>query len=189
MAEKRIIYFHEDDYCQQQLLPRGALAFTEAELKKSDDFAAKHLAPDGQGWTDMYIRQEAPAELVALNISKEAFISIISTIAPPFDEVYEGYLGHGRKYPRTAAWGNSQDCALFAEWNIEGIIVSVWTSFFERDENENLAATNVVAALGDKYPLIYVDWAWSYICEASDRNAFSSRLRTKLETIDKNLQR
>ena len=32
------IYFHEDDYCQQQLLPREAVAYVTAELGKIDEF-------------------------------------------------------------------------------------------------------------------------------------------------------
>ena len=31
---KREIYFHEDDYCQQELLPREALAYTQAEIMR-----------------------------------------------------------------------------------------------------------------------------------------------------------
>ena len=38
-AAKREIYFHEDDYCQQELLPRESLAYAEAEVKKVAEFA------------------------------------------------------------------------------------------------------------------------------------------------------
>jgi hypothetical protein len=39
MSKPREIYFHEDDYCQQELLPREAAGYAETELKKAGDFA------------------------------------------------------------------------------------------------------------------------------------------------------
>jgi hypothetical protein len=50
---KREIYFHEDDYCQQQLLPREASAYARAEVQKIGEFAESHRVPGGRGWTDI----------------------------------------------------------------------------------------------------------------------------------------
>jgi hypothetical protein len=51
------------------------------------------------------------------------------------------------------------------------------------DEASIRAASRAVAALSAFHPLVYVDWAWGYRCQASDENAFASLLRNKLKTI------
>ncbi len=183
MSRQRKIYFHEDDYCEQQLLPRAAAEFAAAEIKKIAAFAEAHRTPDGYGWTDVYVRQEAPAELRALNVDKKEFDSIMCAVMPPFDLVYTGHAAHWERRKKTAAWGKAERCALFAEWDAEGIVRNIWTEFFERDQASILAATKAVAALGKLHPLVYVDWAWGYICDISDEDDFASRLRAKLDII------
>jgi len=186
MASRRQIYFHEDDYCQQQLLPRDAAAYADGELKKIADFAAAHRAPDGWGWTDIYMRQEAPTALRTLGIKKGQFGEIVLPFLPAFDIVYTGYSTHRESCKNTAAWGRSARCALLADWNDEGVIESAWAEFFEDDEASIVAASRAVAALGGRHPLVYVDWAWGYTCDSSDADAFASLLRTKLKTIAEN---
>jgi hypothetical protein len=183
---QREIYFHEDDYCQRQILPRGAAAYADAEVKKIGEFADAHRAPDGLGWTDIYVREEAPMELRVLKVKKELFADIVSPFLPPFDVVYTGYSSHREQCKRTAAWGTSEQCALFADWDDEGIVANVWAEFFEQDDASILAATRAVAALGKIHPLVYVDWAWRYTCDASEQDAFASMLRTKLKRIADN---
>jgi hypothetical protein len=182
----REIYFHEDDYCQQELLPREAAGFAGEELKKIQAFSEAHRAPGGLGWTDLYIQHEAPVELSTLKIDREELAEIVSAFLPPFDVVYSGYSSHREHCQRTAAWGRSQQCALFADWNHDGIVGHIWAEFFEQDEVSIVAATKAVATIGTTHPLIYVDWAWGYICEVSDEHSFSSKLRSKLETIAEN---
>lgn len=183
MPHQREIYFHEDDYCQQQLLPRGAAAFAESELKKSGEFADAHRAPGGLGWTDIYVLQEAPVELRTLRITKEKLAEIVTPILPTFDVAYTGYSSHREQCRNTAAWGRSTECALFADWDDDGIVAHVWAEFFDDDDASILAATQAVAALGNCYPLIYVDWAWEYMCDSTEQDVFAATLRKKLKTI------
>lgn len=180
MPQSRELYFHEDDYCQQQLLPMESATFVEAELKKIHQFSDAHF--DGAGWTDMYVRENSPVELCTRKINKEEFASIVSLSFPPFDAVFTGYSSYREPCERTAGWGISNECALFANWDDNGIIQNIWTSFFE-DINESIAAaTGVIAALGTRYSLLYVDWAWGYVCAAQDTATFASRLRSKFES-------
>jgi hypothetical protein len=188
MFRKRRIYFHEDDYCQQQLLPREAAEYARAELHKIGQFSDKHRDPGGSGWNDIYVRQEATTELPALKITKEEFGPIVSAFLPPFDVVFTGYSSYRTRCKKTAAWGTSSQCALFADWDDAGIISNSWTGFFDESEEAILAATRVIAALGERHPLIYVDWAWRYTCDADDETTFASMLRTKLHAIADSLR-
>jgi len=180
---KREIYFHENDYCQQELLPREALAFAENEVKKIGEFANAHRAPDGAGWTDVYVRQKHPASFRALGMKKEELDAVISPHLAPFDLVYTGYSSYRERCKKTAAWGTATHNALLADWDDEGIITNVWAQFFDSDEKSLLAASKAVAALGMLHSLIYVDWAWGYTCELINEEALASRLLSKLADI------
>ena len=180
---KREIYFHEDDYCQQELLPREALAFAETEIKKTDEFAAAHLARGGIGWTDVYVRQDPPMGFHALKMTREDFDAAISPHLPPVDRVYTGYSSYRERCKKAAAWGTSQQNAIFIDWDDEGIITNVWAQFFDSDEKSISAASKSIAALGMLHSLIYVDWAWSFACEIFNEDAFASRLRSKLADL------
>ena len=182
----REIYFHEDDYCQQQLLPREAAAHAAAEIKAIGKFADAHRVPDDLGWTDVYAREEGPVELRALKIKKEEFALAVSPFLPPFDSVYTGYSSHREECKKTNAWGTSQQCAIFADWEDDGTVAHAWAEFFAVDNDSIDRATKAVATLGQIHPLIYVDWAWGYLCEVTDEQAFASMLRIKLDTIATN---
>src|SRR5690242_17149154 len=123
---KREIYFHEDDYCQQELLPRDALAYAEAEVKKIAEFADAHRAPDDAGWTDIYVRPKSPVSFRSLCMKKEDFGAIISPHLPPFDLVYTGYSNYRERCRKAAAWGTAQHNAIFADWDNESVITNVW---------------------------------------------------------------
>lgn len=182
-SRMREIYFHEDDYCQQQLLPHEAASFADDEVKRIDEFADAHQAPDGTGWTDIYRRQEALKTFRSLNISKEVFAAALAPFLPPFDVVQTGYSSHREQCTRTAAWGRSQECAVFADWDEDGIVANVWSAFFENSAESVLAAALAVAAIGQIRPLVYADWAWGYTCDATNQEIFVSKLKAKLDAI------
>ena len=185
---RREIYLHEDDYCQQQLLPLGAKAYADLELKRIDDFSAAHRAPEGLGWTDAYMRGDAPLELRTLGMSRRQVGDAVSPFLPPFDHVYTGYSSHRKRCSQTAAWGRSPTCALLVDWDEADVITHCWTMFFDHDEASINAATQAVAALSAVHALVYVDWAWDYTCEASRADAFSELLRAKLKTIARTIE-
>ncbi len=184
LARQREIYFHEDDYCQQQLLPREATAHAQAELQNIDEFASEHQSPEGVGWTDIYVREDSPAvELASLKITRVELDELISPILPEFDMVYTGYSTHREVCKRTSAWGLSRWCALFADWDETGVVKHVWCAFFDDADRSISSATQAVSALSRKYPMVFVDWAWEYTCDASSEDDFAAMLRSKLATI------
>jgi hypothetical protein len=180
---KREIYFHEDDYCQQELLPRDALGYAEVEVKKIAEFADAHRSPDDAGWTDMYVGPKPPVTFRALRMKKEDLDVAISPHLPPFDLVYTGYSSYRQRCRKAAAWGTAPHNAIFADWDDDGIIKNVWAQFFDSDQKSVLSASKAVAALGLVHSIIYVDWAWGYTCEIINGEAFASHLRAKLADI------
>jgi hypothetical protein len=184
---RRTAFFHEDDFCQQQLLPAAAVDFVKAELSTLAEFADAHRTPDGVGWTDMYLRADCPIELRTLQIRPEQFREVVSPILAPFEVVYTGYGGRRDLCSHTGAWGNSDRSILFADWDVEGIISNVWSSFFDAQDASVLAVSKAVGALARVHPIVYVDWAWGYVCDPVDEIAFGSLLYAKLHEIDRRM--
>ncbi len=58
-------YFHEDDYCQIEILPIDNLKFCLKQAGKISEFSEKHQ--NGIGWDAMYVREENPRKLSELD--------------------------------------------------------------------------------------------------------------------------
>lgn len=83
-------YFHEDDYCQVEILPLENWAYCAKELGLIADFSGKHLAPDGGGWTKMYMRGDSQVPTVSKQISFEAAVRAVICHIPKYDSVTTG---------------------------------------------------------------------------------------------------
>jgi len=74
------IYFHEDDFCQAEILPIGSWKHCLEQIKEIDEFSHSHQAPGRIGWTEMYIRKDSPDELKMLGMTVEYFKEIFGKI-------------------------------------------------------------------------------------------------------------
>lgn len=182
----REIYFHEDDYCQQQLLPASEKGSASDELAKISDFSKAHAAPNGVGWTDVYVREGTGAGFDTLRMNRSQFEELIQACLPKFDAVYTGYSSYRQECKSTGAWGTSDSCCVFADWNDDGIIQNVWTGFFDDSPDSISLAARAVSSLASQSPLVFIDWAWDYTVDASDQEEFSRRLSDKLKDIAEN---
>ena len=52
-TDKRTVYFHEDEYGQQEILAPESESCAAEQNEKIQEFAEEHKAPGGEGWTDM----------------------------------------------------------------------------------------------------------------------------------------
>ncbi len=64
----REAYFHEDDYCQTELLPIANHKHCRDQLREIESFSAQHETEFG--WTDMYVRSDAPQTLAETRIAR-----------------------------------------------------------------------------------------------------------------------
>lgn len=81
-------FFHEDDYCQVEVLPSTARGYCLAEMGRIEEFADAHR--DGAGWTAMYVRGESPQPLASLGITLEELGAAVAPLVPRFAEVLTG---------------------------------------------------------------------------------------------------
>ena len=175
-------YFHEDDYCQQEILPLAALPFCQQQSGEIEVFSAKHQAD--VGWTDVFVRKDSPAELKSLAIPVADLRRILGQHLVEFTTIYTGYSSHREYCKNTLGFGlESAGCFLFVDWDSDGIVLHIWTDLFDNTPEHLTPAVDAMQALGVKYPLLYVDWAWDFSLPIDGSEALAQKLREKLDEI------
>jgi hypothetical protein len=132
-------YFHEDDYCQIELLCDENLAWCLDQTRRISEFANVHAGDD------MYVRPAHSVELAARGISVEA---LAAAIAPPlerYDTVTSGYASVEEPVANTTAFGAS-GLTLFASYP-EGVVSAVWFALQPGDEASVATALATFSAL------------------------------------------
>jgi hypothetical protein len=162
----RRAFFHEDDYCQRELLPVDNLAF----CLRQNAAIAEHSAAtfDGHGWKDVYVREERPpSPLVALQIPLESIRAALMQIAPAYDSVETGYgSSHREPCANTVAFGQDRRAALYVTFDDNSIVETMWC-----DEPQDW-----LLALPNAHQLLFVDWAWGFVCPLAEQGHFRAHL-------------
>ena len=118
------ICFHEDFYCQVELLPVAALKDCASEMQQIDDFSTEHW--DGAGWTSIVVRQDNSGYLRALGIPINALAEKLDSILDSIDEIYTGYSSYRERCAQTKGWAFPCGCALLTDYDSEGIVRNLW---------------------------------------------------------------
>ena len=183
------VYFHEDDYCQQELLPLAAMEFCRQQITEIDDFSAAHQAPGGMGWTDMFMREESPESLINLGISVATLRDTLTAYLPEIPVVCTGYGSHQEICKHTIGFGFDAACVVYAEWKNEDVVTNIWTGLFTPDAAELRRAVDSLQLLGRRYPLLYVDWAWSFATALDQSSSLMDRIASKVTEIARRMEK
>src|SRR5215510_794228 len=108
------LYFHEDDYCQVELLPVSALVTSVDEINEIAAFSNMHW--DGTAWTPLYPREDHSQHLKSLGISINSVAAILNSILEPVEEIYTGYSTYRERCNNTRAWVSPSGNALLADF-------------------------------------------------------------------------
>jgi hypothetical protein len=122
----RTAYFHEDDYCQVELLPVASAEYCRSEMGLIEEFADAHF--DGSGFTDIYLRRGPPVPFADLRIHLSDLRTRIEPMLPSFDKVLTGYGSYQQQCASTFAWGEDNQTAVFASVGEGELIDAVWLS-------------------------------------------------------------
>src|SRR5690349_13603993 len=109
----RTRYFHEDDYCQQELLPVDQWEHCAAELAKIGAFSEAHRVE--HGWSQMYLRGAPPRSLRDMAIPAASIADAVSVVLPRYDAVTSGYSSYVEDCRGVDAFGHDHGFALFVE--------------------------------------------------------------------------
>ena len=153
----RHAYFHEDDYCQIEIIPIENLKFCLEQAGKIAEFSEKHR--NGIGWDKIYLREENPKKISELNITIEKIREAFQEKLPEYDEVYTGYSSERILCNNTYAFGVDQGEILFLETDENGKLTSLWCS----------EPTTDLYCLPNYERFLLADWYWEFICPLADK--------------------
>lgn len=173
--QTRTAYFHEDDYCQIELLPVQNWTHCAQELGRIGEICEGHNSGD-LGWSEICVRTHAPLSIAALGIDFMGTVSTLSRYLPPFDHVHTGYASHVEHCPLARGFGFDRHNVIFVSHNGEGHVDTLWLLLEGLDAEQCsgfMAALHALDALG---PLLLVDWAWNALIRLRDTEHLLSYL-------------
>lgn len=155
------VYFHEDDYCQIELLPAWLRDYCCTEAGRIDEFAAAHR-DGGIGYTGIYVRPSPPATYRNLEIALSGFSAAASQWLPSLGRVFTGYASHRELARNTHAWG-LQGARLFAETDAAGTVAAAWLVLSGPEPHAVSTVQQALLALPRRDDTLLVDWTWSKV--------------------------
>lgn len=155
--EIRTLYVEEDLWGEVEVLPVANAEWCRAEFDKIAAFSGEHRAPDGAGWTDIYLRKPPPAPLADLGIPLAPTLEALGERLPRSDVVTSGSFYSPEPVAGACAFGPSPKTALIVIGNTDETIVKALPVLADEDDG----ATRLMVAL-EALPscggLIVVDW-------------------------------
>ena len=167
-------FFHEDDYCQVEVLPSTARGYCLAEMGRIDEFADAHR--DGAGWTAMYVRGESLQPLASLGITLEELGAAVAPLVPRFAEVLTGYSSYREPCPSVAGWGLDGGEALFVGVSTGGVVGPVWLSLRGVPAERVGLWYRVLRSLPRAAELLVADWSAGLVVALADESALAAYL-------------
>jgi hypothetical protein len=166
-------FFHEDDYCQVEVLPIAARGYCLAEMGHIDEFAEAHW--DGAGFNEIYVRAEPPLPLSSLNITLSEWQSSVEPPLPRFTQVLTGYSSYREPCPSVVGWGLDEGQAVFARVGESGVVGPVWLAL-HGVERVGLWC-RVLRSLPRAAELLIADWNAGQVVLLDDEVRLAAYLR------------
>jgi hypothetical protein len=171
----RSAFFHEDDYCQVELLPAAVHSYCLHEMGRIDEFAAAHR--DGLGFTDVYIRGESPVSLASLGVTLADLHSTVGAYLVPFDQIFTGYGSHREPCRSIRAWDLDNSAAIFAGVGEADLVESLWLSLYGVPADRIGEWCRTLVSLPRSSEMVLADWNSSEVVLLADEPALAAYLR------------
>jgi len=154
------IYFHEDDFCQIEILPVENLAFCLKQAGRITEFADEHR--EGVGFSHMYMREDASASLRSKKILAADLKNLLMGILPEFDEIYMGYGRYRETCEFTNAFGQNENVVLFYEQEAE-FVKNIWLKLEVGNSADIESAMGIFGVLSQMGEFLIADWEWGFV--------------------------
>lgn len=184
--ENKGIYFHEDDYCQIEILPAQNESFCRRQMGLIQGVAQAHAAEGGAGFTELYVREENPISLEDQVLDRKALEAALSPLVPWHELVYTGYSSYREVCANTHAFAVNEQVALFYSLK-ESIVSNIWLLLNPYTASERLLASRMLEALSGLGELLLVDWSWGTALSLRDKagiDAYLQEMTREEEGID-----
>lgn len=153
--QKRIAFFHEDDYCQREILPLTAKNFCLRQMSEIDDFSQEHQSGDGS-FSDIFMRENSHHGIEELGLQSEQLNAALSFLSP-YDLVETGYSSYREVSEATYGRGNGYEQNVFWSVNELGVVNAIWLDIEIAPITMDLWR-KVLISLGKIAPVLLADW-------------------------------
>jgi len=175
------IFFHEDDFCQIEILPVENFAFCLQQVERITEFADAHRV--GDGYSDVYMLNDVPFSLHSKKMSATILQSALDNVLPEFEEVfYADSEPNRRKCNHTRAFGHDQNAVLFYDHE-DDIIKHIWLAL-DVKKRVDIAVSNVIFdVLSKTGEFLVADWGWEFILTINNSAAIDSYLEERFKVF------
>ena len=174
------LYFHEDDYCQIEMVPIENEHFIKNELDEINNFSETHKVADGI-YSDMYVRDNPIKELETYKIDYIKMDKILSNIALKYEKVTTGYSTYVEECKNTI--GYSLNGINIFILNDNKYIKKIWFDFYLEELGMVEDLYKILKTITNDYDLIFVHWSWGFYSKVNE----DKELKNKLLEICKKL--
>lgn len=186
------VWMEEDDWCQREVLPLSSMSWCRTEINKSREFAAKHTIETAEPrvpvYSAMYVREDCPAPLSSLGITRMEFDELMRSWGFQRKAVagfsvpssLAAYRGSRSGSGRSGKDLQNLPSGVFIDWDQREVIENISVDGPLGPEEEDLMSA--LQQLGSRYPLLYVDWPWGLLC-ALDGGPALKQIAGRLEEV------
>ena len=169
-------YFHEDDFRQVEFCPKENLDFLRNENSEVNKFAEEHS--DGNGFTDIYVREENNQKtILETQIKLSDLNSIMLNLElEKIEKVYTGYSSYREICENTIAY--KFDYAEIFVITENDFVKDFFITGFRFYKNEEIKSKleEILYKIGTEYDLILNDWDLAEIINLNDRKEIKKYL-------------
>ena len=174
--QKRIAFFHEDDYCQREILPLTAKNFCLRQMSEIDDFSQKHQLESGL-FTDIFMRENSPHGIEELGLCPEQ-LNVALDFLPPYDLVETGYSSYREESKATFGRGNGYEQNIFWSVNESGVVNAIWLDIEIAPTTMDMWR-KVLVSLGKIAPVLLADWNLSICVDLTNLSEIEEYMKGK----------
>lgn len=166
---KGTIFYHEDDFCQIEIVPKENLSDLLKQAGNIADFSAEN------GYSDIYVREENKVSLKSREIDKTELEKLLTDLGTEkHTEVITGYGSYYRvKSENTIGFGKEYSAVYFDFENDK--VKNIWiTNLFGLNHYK---VVDVLSKIGEKWNLVLMDWNSSELIDLSNKEMINKYLK------------
>ncbi|GAA4976335.1 hypothetical protein [Algibacter aquimarinus] len=166
---KGTIFYHEDDFCQIEIVPKENLPDLLKQADNIADFSTEN------GYSDIYVREENKVSLKNRQIDKTELEKLLTELGTEkHTEVITGYGSEYRvKSENTIGFGKEYSAVYFDFENEK--VKNIWiTNLFGLNNDKVI---DVLSKIGEKWNLVLMDWNSSELIDLSNKEMINKYLK------------
>lgn len=169
------IFYHEDEFCQVELLPAENRERLKAENEEIENRFSENA--DGKGYSDVYIRNDFEKILLAQRqINPNDLEKILSGIGlERISQVMTGYGQYHRVLHNNCVAFGKNYTAVYYDFK-ERVVQNIWMTDHWSMNRE--ALTVMLYDLGMQWDLLLQDWELCVTVDLKDWNSIEQYLQT-----------